>query len=387
MGLVTRFEFATTSRIIFGPGTLKEVPALAARMGGRPLVVTGKNTERAAPLLDLLKTTGMQPLTFGILGEPTIEMILEGVQLARKKACDVVIGMGGGSVIDAAKAVAALLTNTGDIMNYLEVIGRGQPLTQASAACIAIPTTAGTGAEVTRNSVLASTEHRVKVSLRSPTMLPDLAVIDPELTYSMPPSLTASTGLDAFTQLLEPFVSVKSNPLTDALCREGLKRVARSLRRAFENGSDPAAREDMAIASLFGGLALANAKLGAVHGFAGTMGAMFPIPHGVVCARLLPHVMEVNVKAIEQRGPLEFLTRYDEVARLLTGKPDAGATQGIEWIHDLCNTLDVAPLFEFGITGAHFPEMIAGAKRASSMKGNPVELTDEELMEILKKAV
>jgi alcohol dehydrogenase class IV len=387
MGLVTRFEFATTSRIIFGPGTLKEVPALAARMGGRPLVVTGKNTERAAPLLDLLKTTGMQPLTFGILGEPTIEMILEGVQLARKKACDVVIGMGGGSVIDAAKAVAALLTNTGDIMNYLEVIGRGQPLTQASAACIAIPTTAGTGAEVTRNSVLASTEHRVKVSLRSPTMLPDLAVIDPELTYSMPPSLTASTGLDAFTQLLEPFVSVKSNPLTDALCREGLKRVARSLRRAFENGSDPAAREDMAIASLFGGLALANAKLGAVHGFAGTMGAMFPIPHGVVCARLLPHVMEVNVKALERRGPLEFLTRYDEVARLLTGKPDAGATQGIEWIHDLCNTLDVAPLFEFGITGAHFPEMIAGAKRASSMKGNPVELTDEELMEILKKAV
>ena len=382
-----RFEFATTSRIIFGRGTLKEVPALATQMGGRPLVVTGKNTERAAPLLDLLKTTGMQPFTFGVPGEPTIEMTLEGIQLARKKACDVVIGMGGGSVIDAAKAIAALLTNTGDIMDYLEVIGQGQPLKQASAACIAIPTTAGTGAEVTRNSVLASTEHRVKVSLRSPTMLPDLAVIDPELTYSMPPSLTASTGLDAFTQLLEPFVSVKSNPLTDALCREGLKRVARSLRRAFENGSDTAAREDMAIASLFGGLALANSKLGAVHGFAGTMGAMFLIPHGVICACLLPHVMEVNVKALQRRGSLEFLSRYDEVARLLTGKPDAGATDGIDWIHDLCNALDVAPLFEFGITEAHFPEMIAGAKRASSMKGNPVELTDEELIEILRKAV
>jgi alcohol dehydrogenase class IV len=387
MGLMTRFEFATTSRIIFGPGTLREVPALAIQMGGRPLVVTGKNTERAAPLLDLLKTTGIQPLTFGVPGEPTIEMTLEGVQLARKKACDVVIGMGGGSVIDAAKAVAALITNTGDIMDYLEVIGQGQPLTQASAACIAIPTTAGTGAEVTRNSVLASTEHRVKVSLRSPTMLPDLAVIDPELTYSMPPSLTASTGLDALTQILEPFVSVKSNPLTDALCREGLKRASRSLRRAFENGSDTAAREDMAIASLFGGLALANSKLGAVHGFAGTMGAMFSIPHGIICACLLPHVMEVNVKALERRGPLEFLSRYDEVARLLTGKPDAGATDGIDWIHDLCNALDVAPLLEFGITEAHFPEMIAGAKRASSMKGNPVELTDEELMEILSKAV
>ncbi|MGB2928115.1 MAG: iron-containing alcohol dehydrogenase [Desulfobacterales bacterium] len=382
-----RFEFATTSRIIFGRGTLKEVPALAIQMGGRPLVVTGKNTERAASLLDLLKTTGMQPLTFGVPGEPTIEMTLEGIQLARKKACDVVIGIGGGSVIDAAKAIAALLTNTGDIMDYLEVIGQGQPLIQASAACIAIPTTAGTGAEVTRNSVLASTEHRVKVSLRSPTMLPDLAVIDPELTYSMPPSLTASTGLDALTQILEPFVSLQSNPLTDALCREGLKRVARSLRRAFEKGTDTAAREDMAIASLFGGLALANSKLGAVHGFAGTMGAMFSIPHGVICACLLPHVMEVNVKALQRRGTLEFLSRYDEVARLLTGKPDAGATDGIDWIHDLCNALDVAPLFEFGITEAHFPEMIAGAKRASSMKGNPVELTDEELTEILRKAV
>jgi alcohol dehydrogenase class IV len=387
MGLMTRFEFATASRIIFGPGTLKEVPALATRVGGSPLVVTGKNTERAAPLLDLLKTTGMQPLTFSVSDEPTIEMTLEGAQLARKKGCDVVMGMGGGSVIDAAKAIAALLTNTGDIMDYLEVIGQGQPLTQASAPCIAIPTTAGTGAEVTRNSVLASREHRVKVSLRSPTMLPDLAVIDPGLTYSMPPSLTASTGLDAFTQLLEPFVSVKSNPLTDALCREGLKRAARSLRRAFEKGSDRLAREDMAIASLFGGLALANAKLGAVHGFAGTLGAMFSIPHGVVCARLLPHVMEVNVKAIEQRGPLEFLSRYDEVARLLTGNPDAWATHGIDWIHDLCNALDVTPLLEFGITEAHFPELIAGAKRASSMKGNPVELNDEELMEILRKAV
>ncbi len=382
-----RFEFATTSRIIFGRETLKEVPALATQMGGRPLVVTGKNTARAEPLLNLLKTTDMQPFIFGVPGEPTIEMIFEGVQLARKKACDVIIGIGGGSVIDAAKAIAALLTNSGNIMDYLEVIGHGQPLTQASAPCIAIPTTAGTGAEVTRNSVLASTEHRVKVSLRSPTMLPDLAVIDPELTHSMPPSLTASTGFDALTQNLEPFVSLKSNPLTDALCREGLKRVARSLRQAFENGRDAAAREDMAIASLFGGLALANAKLGAVHGFAGMMGAMFSIPHGVVCARLLPHVMDVNVKALQRKGDLTLLTRYDEVARLLTGKPDVRATDGIEWIYDLCNALDIAPLFEFGITEAHFPEMIPGAKRASSMKGNPVELTDEELIEILRKAV
>ena len=382
-----RFEFATASRIIFGRGTLQEVAASATQMGSRSLVVTGKNKKRATPLLDALKAIGMPAFTLGVPGEPTIEMTLEGVQLARKKACDIVIGLGGGSVIDAAKAIAAMITNSGDIMDYLEVIGQGQPLTRASAPCIAIPTTAGTGAEVTRNSVLASTEHRVKVSLRSPTMLPDLAVIDPELTYSMPPSLTASTGLDALTQILEPFVSLKSNPLTDALCREGLKRVARSLHRAFENGSDATAREDMAIASLFGGLALANSKLGAVHGFAGTMGAMFSIPHGVICASLLPHVMEVNVKALQRKGSLTLLSRYDEVARLLTGKPDAEAQEGIDWIHDLCNALDVAPLLEFGVTEVHFPEMIAGAKRASSMKGNPVELTDEELIEILRKAV
>jgi alcohol dehydrogenase class IV len=387
MGLMRRFEFATASRIIFGQGTLKEVPALAAQMGDRPLVVTGKNTGRAAALLDLLKATGTESFTFSVTGEPTIDMILEGVQLARKKVCDVVIGMGGGSVIDGAKAIAALLANPGDIMAYLEVIGQGKPLTQASVPCIAIPTTAGTGAEVTRNSVLASTQHRVKVSLRSPTMLPDLAVVDPELTYSMPPSLTAGTGMDALTQNLEPFVSLQSNPLTDALCREGLKRIARSLRRAFENGTDTAARENMSIASLFGGLALANAKLGAVHGFAGTVGAMFPIPHGTICAGLLPHVMEVNVKALRRRNAIEFLSRYDEVARLLTGKPDAEATESIDWIHDLCNALDIATLSEFGITKAHFNKMVAGAKRASSMKGNPVELTDDELIEILRKAL
>jgi alcohol dehydrogenase class IV len=387
MGLMRRFEFATASRIIFGRGILKEVPSLAAQMGGRLMVVTGKAAERAAGLLGLIKAAGLQNFTFAITGEPTIEMILDGVQLARKEACDAVIGIGGGSVIDGAKAIAALLTNRDDITAYLEVIGQGKPLTQASAPCIAIPTTAGTGAEVTRNSVLTSTEHQVKVSLRSPTMLPDLAVIDPELTYSMPPSLTAGTGMDALTQNLEPFVSLQSNPLTDALCREGLKRIARSLGRAFKNGGDTKAREDMALASLSGGLALANAKLGAVHGFAGTMGAMFSIPHGMICAALLSHVMAVNVKALQHKDPLKYLLRYDEVARCLTGKPNARAADGINWIRDLCSALDIPPLSEFGVTKAHFPEIIAGAKRASSMKGNPVELTDNELIEILKKAL
>ena len=382
-----KFEFATASRIIFGQGTVKEVAPMASKMGNCALLVTGRNVERAGPLSGSLKNTGMKIVTFSVSDEPTIELTIEGVELARQNASDIVIGMGGGSVIDTAKAIAALLTNSGDIIDYLEVIGRGKPLSCPSAPCIAIPTTAGTGAEVTKNAVLTSQEHKVKVSLRSPTMLPDLAIVDPELTYSMPPSLTASTGLDALTQVLEPFVSVKSNPLTDAICIEGLKRAARSLHRAFKDGNDTKAREDMAIASLFGGLTLANSKLGAVHGIAGPMGGMFPVPHGVICARLLPFVVEVNVRALQRHNSQQFLLRYDQVAQVLTGKTNAKAEEGIARIYDLCDALDIPGLSDFGITEDHFPDLIARSKKASSMKGNPVNLTDEELTEILQKAV
>ena len=366
---------------------MREVAPMASKMGNCALLVTGRNVERAGPLSGSLKNTGMKIVTFSVSDEPTIELTIKGVELARQNASDIVIGMGGGSVIDTAKAIAALLTNSGDIIDYLEVIGRGKPLSRPSAPCIAIPTTAGTGAEVTKNAVLTSQEHKVKVSLRSPTMLPDLAIVDPELTYSMPPSLTASTGLDALTQVLEPFVSVKSNPLTDTICIEGLRRAARSLHRAFKDGSDMRAREDMAIASLFGGLTLANSKLGAVHGIAGPMGGMFPVPHGVICARLLPFVVEVNVRALQRHKSQQYLLRYDQVAQVLTGKSNAKAEEGIARIHDLCDALDIPGLSDFGITEDHFPDLIASSKKASSMKGNPVNLTDEELTEILQKAV
>ena len=382
-----KFEFSTASRIIFGQGTVKQVAPMASEMGNCALLVTGHNVERAGPLLGSLKNSGMKISIFSISGEPTIKLTIEGVELARQNACDLVIGMGGGSVIDMAKAIAALLNNNGDIMDYLEVIGRGKPLSLPSAPCVAIPTTAGTGAEVTKNSVLTSEEHKVKVSLRSPTMLPDLAIVDPELTYSMPPPLTASTGLDALTQNLESFVSVKSNPLTDTICIEGMKRAARSLFRAFKDGSDIGAREDMAIVSLFGGLALANSKLGAIHGIAGPIGGMFPIPHGVICARLLPYVVEVNVRALQRHNSQQYLLRYDQVAQALTGKSNACAEDGLAWIHELCDTFDIPRLSNFGITEDHFPDLIARSKNASSMKGNPVNLTDKELTDILQKAV
>lgn len=382
-----RFEFATASRIIFGQGTVKEVAPLASEMGKRAMLVTGKKVERAATLMESLIQMGMKTFTFSVPGEPTIKLAIDGVKFTRQNTCDMVIGMGGGSVIDTAKAVAALLTNSGDIMDYLEVIGQGKKLHNASAPCIAIPTTAGTGAEVARNSVLTSPEHKVKVSLRSPTMLPDLAVVDPELTYSMPPAITASTGLDALTQVLESFVSLNSNPLTTGICRDGLKGAARSLHRAFEDGSNTEARENMAIVSLFGGLALANSKLGAVHGFSGPMGAMFPAPHGVICANLLPFVMEANIRALQRHDSKQFLLRYDEVAQILTGKPDARAEDGIAWVHNLYERLDVPRLSDFGITKDHFPELVAKSKNSSSMKGNPVRLTNEELTEIIIKAV
>ena len=396
-----RFEFATATRIIFGAGTLREVAPLAAEMGRRALVVTGRTAlrraqdkpSRADPLLDALAEQGIEHTTFAVAGEPTTQVARQGTQRAREAGCDLIIGFGGGSVLDTGKAIAALLTNGGDPLDYLEVIGRGRPLTQPSAPYIAIPTTAGTGAEVTRNAVLASPEHRVKVSLRSPLMLPRLAVIDPELTHSLPPDVTASTGLDAFTQVMEPYVSNRANPLTDALCREGLRCAARSLRRAYEHArlqrdEDAVAREDMALVSLFGGLALANAKLGAVHGFAGPLGGMFPGPHGAICARLLPYAMEVNVRALQERSPKsEALHRYGEIAQILTGRADATASDGVAWVQELCQALQVPPLGAYDVTLEDLPVLIEKAAVASSMQGNPIKLTEEEMREILTRAM
>ncbi len=383
-----RFEFATATQIIFGAGTLQEVGNIAANMGTRAFVVTGRATERAAPLIDLLTRKGISCKTFSVSGEPTTEIARQGTQQARAGQCDLVIGFGGGSALDTGKAIAALITNAGDLFNYLEVIGKAQPLTKAPAPYIAIPTTAGTGTEVTRNAVLKSLEHRVKVSMRNPMLLPRIALIDPELTYTLPPAVTASTGLDAFTQVLEPYVSNKANPVTDALCREGIGRAARALRQVYEDGDNPTAREDMCLVSLFGGLALANAKLGAVHGFAGPAGGMFPAPHGVVCARLLPYAMEVNVRVLQERfRESEALARYEEIAQLLTGSEVATINDGVVWVQELCDALQVPPLSEYGMTQDDIPVLVEKASKSSSMKGNPVTLTSDELTEILNRAM
>ncbi len=377
------FEFATATRILFGPGSSNKAASIVAEFGNRALVVTSSN-DRAGPLIEQLCRAGIDTQLFQATGEPSVGTVTTGLEAARAAGCDVIVGIGGGSPLDAGKAIAALTANEGDLLDYLEVIGRGRPLTKRSAPYIAIPTTAGTGSEVTRNAVLGSPEHRVKVSLRSLHMLPSVAIVDPELTHSMPPHLTASTGLDALTQLIEPYVCNSPNPIVDCICREGIRRAGMSLRRAYHNGRDAAAREGMSLASLFGGLALANARLGAVHGLAGPLGGCLGAPHGAICACLLPVVTETNIRALQQREPgSPVLDRYGEVAVLLTANPRATGIQLVQYLYRLCEELQVSPLSRLGLTGEELPAIVAQSQKSSSMRGNPITLTTEELAGIL----
>ena len=378
-----RFEFATATRILFGEGTAASLPDLAHTFGSRPLVVTGASRDRAAALIEALSAE-----TFALAGEPTIELVREGACHIQQTGCDVVISIGGGSVIDAGKAIAALATNGGDPLEFLEVIGKGRPISRAPLPFIAVPTTAGTGSEVTRNAVLGSPAHGVKASLRSPLMLPRVAVVDPELTYGLPPEITAFTGLDALTQLIEPYVSARANPLVDALCVEGIRRVGGALRVAYHDGADREARRDMALASLLGGLALANAGLGLVHGFAAPLGGGWKAPHGALCAALLPHGMTANAAALRARAPQHpSLGRYAVIARLLTGRSDAGVEDGVEWVRVLCADLQIPALRTWGVTAADLPDVVEKAAKASSMQANPLPLTKEELMATVEAAL
>ena len=382
------FEFATATRIVFGAGCVRELGGLASAFGKRAFVVMAGSAAPARDICAALAADGLGVERCETRGEPTIAAVLDAVGRARRASAELVIGIGGGSALDLGKAVAALLTNGGEPLDYLEVVGRGKPLRVRSAPYLAVPTTAGTGAEVTRNAVLLAEQEGVKASLRSPLMLPAVALVDPELTLGVPPEVTASTGLDALTQVIEPFVSRRANPLCDAICREGMSRAAQGLRAAFYDGSDAAAREDMALASLCGGLALANAALGAVHGFAAPLGGMLGARHGALCASLLPHVMAANLAALHARAPgSPLLPRYDEVGRLLTGRPEATAADGVEWVRELCAELRIPKLRELGLGEADLGRVVTQAARASSMKGNPIELDAGELEAVLRAAL
>jgi alcohol dehydrogenase class IV len=377
-----RFEFATAGRVLVGAGRAAELPGVLSGLGSRVLVCTGKDPARHTGLLDGL---GMPTAVFAVAAEPTVEIARAAVAAAREHGADVVVAIGGGSVIDTGKAVAALLGNGGDPLDYLEVIGSGRPITQVAAPCVAVPTTAGTGAEVTANTVLASPAHRVKASLRSPLMIPRVALVDPELTVSCPPAVTAASGLDALTQCLEPFVSPQASPLTDGLAREGLRRAAAGLRAAYADGGDLAARADMAVCALLGGMALANAKLGAVHGLAGVVGGTADVPHGLACATLLAPVIEANLRALPAGHPA--LDRYAEAARLLTGQPAASIQDGLAWIRETLVLLSVPGLAAFGLGSEQADEVAAKAMTSSSMQGNPAVLSRDDLRAVLIQAL
>ncbi|RKH31314.1 iron-containing alcohol dehydrogenase [Corallococcus praedator] len=383
------FEFATANRVLFGPGRIAEVPDLVRGLGGQKvLLVTGVNPARAEPVRAALERLGIPSASFRVAGEPTVDTAREGTAVALEARCDTVVALGGGSALDAGKAIAALAANGGDPLDYLEVIGRGQALTKPSLPLIAIPTTAGTGSEVTRNAVLGSKEAGVKASLRSPLMLPRVALVDPDLLEHTPADVLAAGGLDALSQLIEPFVSVRAQPLTDALAREGMQRSARSLRKAVLHGPGPSEREDLALASLFGGLCLANAGLGAVHGFAAPLGGMLGAAHGALCAALLGATLEVNLDALRTRAPEHpALPRFRELAVLLTGQPEARAEDGITWVKDLVQALRIRGLRAMGLDEADVPGLVAKARAASSMKGNPLVLTDAELTSLVQRSM
>lgn len=374
---MTAFNFATAGRIAFGPGRRAELAAAVAALGSRPLVCTGSDPDRHAELIATLAGA----TTFAVRGEPTLDVVRAGAAAARAHGADVVVGIGGGAVLDAAKIVAALASNGGDPLDYAEVIGAGRPLAVRSLPVVAVPTTAGTGSEVTANGVVTSVEHKVKVSLRSASMLPAVALVDPELTIACPPAVTAHAGLDALVQCIEPFVSPFANPLVDGFCREGIRRAASGLRRAYAQPGDVAARTDVSLCALLSGLALANGKLGAAHGLAGPLGGYLGAPHGAITAAVMVAVSEHNLANAGEAA----LARYAEVGELLTGRRDPGAF--LDWWAQTAAELGVPGLAALGLTEDGIEPVAEAAAKASSTKGNPVPMTTADLAGVLRRSL
>jgi alcohol dehydrogenase class IV len=383
-----RFDIATVADIRFGAGRVGEVPSALAGLGvHHALVVTGATTSRADHMRAAMAEAGITSEVLPVPAEPTIELVRAAVATATAGGHDGVLGYGGGSALDVAKAVAGLAASGTDPLEHLEVIGSGRPLARPGLPCVAVPTTAGTGSEVTRNAVLSG--DGMKASLRSPYLLPRVALVDPELLIGLPRPAIASSGMDALSQLIEPFLSARANPVTDALARDGMRRSARSLRRAWqEEMNDPRVREDLAMASLFGGLCLANSGLGAVHGIAAAAGARLGAPHGAVCAAVLAATVDVNLRALRARAAEHpALPRMAELAALLTGSPDARPADAIGWLNELTAALAIPGLAQYGLDDGTSAELVSAAQRASSMRANPIELTDAEISEIIARSL
>ncbi len=360
------FALHVPQEVHYGKGEVRKLSEIVGRFGRRAFVVTGS---RPAPV------TLRDAVGWSVHGEPEIGTADEGARLCRESGCDVVIAIGGGSVLDTGKAAAALAANGGEALDYLEGVGRGRVLERPSLPFIAVPTTAGTGSEATRNSVLRVPSLKVKRSLRSEFMIPRVAVIDPELSETCSRPVAASAGLDALTHLIEGYVSIGAQPTTDALALKGIVLAATGLVGLSRGRPDV---EAMSLASFWGGIVLANAGLGAVHGLVAPLGGRFDVPHGMGCACLLTATMRTNIKALRERAPESpALARYAEIAAALTDVPD---------LDRLRVDLGVPSLGNFGLSPDQISAVIAGS-RAGSMNYNPITLTDSELERILLDSI
>ena len=386
------FEFVAPARILFGAGQFERLGELSTKLGKRPLIVFNGSEALANAAKDQLAAAGLNANLFRQRGEPTVSDVDLATELARKEQVDLIAGLGGGSAIDAAKAVAALVGNGGSALDYMEVVGRGQKLTRPSVPWIAIPTTFGTGAEATKNAVIGAPDRGFKASIRGEQLLAKIVLVDPVLGQGVPPKVIAQSGMDALCQLIESYTSNRAGPMTDGLAMTGLKRAPSALRRAYLNSQDIDALTDMALAALLSGMTLANAGLGAVHGFAAPLGANFPIPHGAVCAALLPHVVRANVAAL-QRSSKDHptLARYADIGRAAGAAPATGDADAIEFLiqflFDLSRDLHIQPLGAFGVEDKDVNRIVALARKASSMRFNPIILDDAVLASVLGDAI
>lgn len=384
-----RFAFRTAGQVVFGPGEGRAGPDVAASFGRRVLLVTGsaslERSGRLEEVLDRLAGAGAEAIRYPVAGEPELATIDLGAELCREAGCECVLAVGGGAVVDTGKAVAAVATSGGATLDYLEEVGAGRELTRPPLPVVAVPTTAGTGSEATRNSVIRVPGLAVKRSLRNDLLLPRVAIIDPELSATAPVAVAAAAGLDALTHLVEAYVSTGANPMTDAVIRPGIRLSIQGL-NALAHGGDPESAAKRALAALWGGIALANAGLGAVHGLAAPLGGRCRVGHGVACACLLPHTVRANVQALRGRAPENpALGRYEEVSTIVTGE-DPDPERAASALEDLRVRLGVPSLASLGVTADDLAPVVQGS-RGGSMRSNPVELTDAELEGILAGAL
>ncbi len=376
---MTPFAIAQPKRIRFGRGEAEAAVPEIASMGRRAFLVHGRDPSRSEWLRAALERSGLAVAGYACAGEPDLTMLEDAVAAARQS--DLVVALGGGAAIDLGKAIAAIVPAPGGVMDHLEVVGLGKPLAAAPLPFVALPTTAGTGAEVTKNAVVGVPEHRRKVSLRDERMFADLAIVDPSLTDGCPNSVTLASGLDAITQVIEPYLCTRANAYTDALCRSAIPMGLNALLRLMK-ADDPAARDAMAWVSLSGGLALANSGLGAVHGLAGVIGGTTGAPHGAVCGALLPHVLRANAAKVQEGTPTA--QRFHDIFRWLCEAFEA--VDGVSALENWMHAAGLQRLSTQGLGPAEHAAVAEAARVSSSMKANPVSLSVDELTEILGAA-